>query len=340
MTTDEIVLPMPAFAPAAVRRMPAQADPDGALFELGQLLRVRGYAFTTITPDSHALVNQRPGNEVATDLAGVFGWSRPFLREAMPPEVVEAAERAGVLEADGNLLRSTVRFSTIAGLLVVHSGFPTAGRDAVFFGPDTYRFVHLLRRQIAPGGALIELGCGTGAAALCLGDGFARVVMTDVNPQAARYARINARLNPGTGPVPEIAVGDLFAGVEGGFDAIIANPPFMIDAEHRLYRDGGANGFDLALRMLTASLPRLAPEGRLVLYTGVPVIGGIDRFREAVARAMGARPFTYEELDVDVFGQDLGDPAYALVERIALVAVTARGPVVSRARPRWRAVRR
>lgn len=338
MTTDEIALPMPATAPAPERRPFVSPDPDGALFELGQLLRVRGYRFTTITPASHALVNRRQGNEVATDLLGVFGWSRPFLRESMPPEVVEAAGRAGVLHEDGGLLRSTVRFSTIGGLLVVHSGFPTSGRDAVFFGPDTYRFVHLLRQHVVPGGALIELGCGTGAAALWLGDGFARVVMTDLNPLAARYARVNARLNPGTGPVPEIVVGDLFAGVEGSFDAIIANPPFMIDADHRLYRDGGANGFDLALRMLDAALPRLAPEGRLVLYSAVPIIGGTDSFRAEVAQAMGSRPYAYDEIDVDVFGQDLAEPAYAQAERIALVAVTTRGPAVC-ARPRWRVSR-
>ena len=41
--------------------------------------------------------------------------------------------------------KSRVRLATIDDLLFVHSAFPTDPPDAVFFGPDTYRFVRFVR---------------------------------------------------------------------------------------------------------------------------------------------------------------------------------------------------
>ena len=58
---------------------------DRALLHLGQALRDRGYHFITPTPLTHERVNQRPENALADDLPGVFGWSRPFQHELLPP---------------------------------------------------------------------------------------------------------------------------------------------------------------------------------------------------------------------------------------------------------------
>jgi hypothetical protein len=49
-----------------------------ALVALGHSLQAAGYRFTTVTPATHERVNARLGNAWATDLRGVFGWSRPF----------------------------------------------------------------------------------------------------------------------------------------------------------------------------------------------------------------------------------------------------------------------
>src|SRR5688572_28511082 len=113
------------------------------LARLGRLLQRGGYRFTTITPESHARVNARPGNERARSLRDVFGWSRPFDRNVLSKEMVDLLEEADAVAPDGT---SRVRFSTAGGLLFVHSAFPTTAPDSVFFGPDTYRYLDLLRR--------------------------------------------------------------------------------------------------------------------------------------------------------------------------------------------------
>src|SRR4051812_44958933 len=108
-------------------------QPDG-LLTLGRLLVASGYRFTTVSPASHVRVNARPGNERAGDLAGIFGWSRPFEKNLIPADVFAAMQSADVLRCSDGLWRSKVRASTIDSDLFFHSPFPTTEPDAVFFG--------------------------------------------------------------------------------------------------------------------------------------------------------------------------------------------------------------
>ena len=67
--------------------------------------------------------------------------------------------------------------------------------------------------------------------------------------------------------------------------AISSSPIRLISStrRRRLYRHGGGEfGFDLSLRIVEAGIDRLRPGGRLVLYTGTPVIDGADKFHEAL----------------------------------------------------------
>jgi hypothetical protein len=120
---------------------------------------------------------------------------------------------------------------------------------------------------------------------------------------------------------------------------VIANPPFLADAAHRQYRDGGgALGTGLGLAIVEQALERLAPNGRLLLYTGAPIVSGVDRFKLAVEALRDHRvaDWSYQELDVDIFGEELEQPGYEDVERIAAVVLTVR---VTEAGPRPRAAR-
>ena len=313
-----------AMEPVIVLPALAKAPLDAALFQVGRQLQQSGYGFTTVTPDTHAIILARLGQRPARDLREVFGWNLPFENTLLPRRLLDALHAAEALEPlDDGLLRSRVRFSTVGSRIFLHSGYPTREREAVFLGPDTYRFIHLLRRTLAGGERLLEIGAGTGAAALALAERYARLVLTDINAQAVRYARINAAL-AGCDHVEAVCT-DLTTSVDGPFDAIIANPPFIIDPGHRLYRDGGDLGIAVALRMVSSALPLLAPDGCLVLYTGAPVVAGRDLLADALApmlRASG-RPAHYDELDVDVFGSELASELYAdaQVERLAWVAV-------------------
>src|SRR4051812_20511254 len=107
-------------------------DPaEVALLRLARAVAATGYAFVTPTPATHARVNARPGAEWAHDLQGVFGWSRPFREGVVPAPLLRAMEEAEVLARHGEEWRSTVRISSLGGMLFVHSAFPTVEADAV-----------------------------------------------------------------------------------------------------------------------------------------------------------------------------------------------------------------
>ncbi len=308
--------------------MPAQEN-TAALVELAQTLLDEGYAHTTVTPATHARVNVRPGNTHARNAADVFGWSRPFLKDTLSANVFAAMARAGVLVPDDGAWRSRLRLSCLEDLAFWHSAYPTNQPDAVFFGPDTYRFAraigHLLDRRELPVKRAIEVCCGGAPGAILIANHHrdAQVFATDINPSALALAQANASLAQ-AGNL-STAQGDLFAGTPGQFDLIVANPPYLNDPSERAYRHGGGSlGEELSLRIVSEGLPRLAPGGSLLLYTGAAMIGGSDPLQEQLQAilARSGMSWQYQELDPDVFGEELDAPAYAEVDRIAAVVLT------------------
>jgi methylase of polypeptide subunit release factors len=310
---------------------PNLSDADRALVRLGEALRACGYKFTTVTPATHARVNARPENKQAKDLRDVFGWSRPFSRGALPADIVALMQEAGILSEENGMLRSALRISSLEGELFFHSAYPTTEADAVFFGPDTYRFARSikasLRDRTAPIANAVDIGCGAGPGAILLAKHApaARVLMTDINDSALRLARVNATLARTTNAIARRS--DILAEIDGVFDFIVSNPPYLNDALGRTYRHGGGDfGADLSLKILQAALPRLAPAGTLVLYTGTAIVSGRDLFRDAAlpSLAAGDLAWSYEEVDPDVFGEELETEAYSRADRIAAVVLNVR----------------
>ena len=305
------------------------------LVALGRALAESGYTFVTVSPETHRRVTDRAaaaGHGTARSLRDVFGWSRPFEPALLPAPMLDLARAAGVIANDGPLLRATVRFSTLGSRLFVHSADPTLAADAVFFGPDTYRYCDLALDEIRRGGAVkcvVDVGCGSGAGGIVVSPHAERVVLADINASALALARVNAAL-AGVPEKVETVESDVLRGVVGPIDLVIANPPYMVDPGSRAYRNGGGSfGEELAVRIAREALERLEPGGRLVLYTGAAVVDGVDTFLEAVrgvCTAAGA-DWRYREIDPDVFGEEIEqNDAYARVERIAAVALVARKP--------------
>lgn len=296
--------------------------PDRALSDLGRALRDGGYEFTTITPESHRRVNARPQNKLAGSLRDVFGWSRPFDASIVPRHLLDLLTAAQCVVEHGGRLRSTVRYSTYRSLMFVHSAFPTTGADSVFFGPDTYRFLNLLAHLAPAAERAVDIGSGTGAGGLLIAPACGSVTLTDINPVALRYAAVNADLNDIGNSVALSS--DILAGVDGQFDLIVSNPPYLIDAAKRTYRDGGGQfGEGLSRSIVTQSLDRLAPRGRLILYTATAVVDGVDTFFDSIRPILSAKRirFDYSEIDPDVFGDELETGAYRTVDRIAAVGL-------------------
>jgi len=293
------------------------------------MLKQSGYAFVTISTPSHRRVNGRPGNEKAKDLRGVFGWSRPFNDDLLDAAMLALMREAHLLRRQDGASKSALRASTIDGQLYFHSSFPTVETDAVFFGPDTYRYVQVLHDALetqAGARRVVDIGCGAGPGALTIAKALpqAEVWAVDINPQALELTAVNAQL-AGADNI-QIAHSDLLRGLEGQFDLIVSNPPFMLDAHQRLYcHGGGEHGEGLSLDIVNSAITRLAPGGSLVLYTCAAIIDGVDVFRTRIAALLETAGFewSYREIDPDVFSGALGGAGHEHTDRIAAVALIA-----------------
>lgn len=301
----------------------SDAKADDCLLSLLEMLAAHKYRFVTPTPATHRRNLARMPGRRAQDLREIFGWSMPFVPEDVPQDILGPLRSAGMLEETEGLLRSRVRVSSLGGRLFLHSAFPPDAPDAIFFGPDTYRFARFIGQELRGSEAprhIVDIGTGSGAGAIVAGVLYpeARLTLTDTNPRALRFARINARhagLAVETVEVPGL-------GSVTGFDLALANPPFMAGSGDRTYRDGGEMlGAALSLAWAEDAARRLAPGGRMLLYTASAIVGGEDRLEMALDARLPELGCTmrYSEIDPDIFGGQLSRPGYEKVERLAAI---------------------
>jgi methylase of polypeptide subunit release factors len=299
-----------------------------------------GYRFTTVTPLTHQRVLARRGREPGTTLRDIFGWNLPFEAGAVPPALLVSMKDAGIVRHSGTLLQSTVRIASLGDDLFFHSAYPTVQENAVFFGPDTSRFARFIRHALQPQRThtlrplrVLDVGCGSGAGGIAAARALAQaglspavVVMNDINPLALKFTAVNAEV----AKVPvTLAQGDALSAVEGDFDLVISNPPYLDDAAQRAYRHGGTRlGRALSARIAAESLRRLAPGGQLLLYTGVAMVDGEDPYLAELRPLLEASgcEWSYAEIDPDVFGEELERPVYAHIDRIAAVGLVVTRP--------------
>ena len=146
------------------------------------------------------------------------------------------------------------------------------------------------------------------------------MLAVDINDERCDLTALNAAL-AGAADVRPLH-SNLLDATDGQFDLIVANPPYLLDPCERAYRHGGGElGAGLSFDIVQAALERLAPGGRLLLYTGVAIVDGADPFLARIAPlldAAGVR-WSYEEIDPDVFGEELDEAEYRRADRIAAV---------------------
>ena len=302
--------------------------------QLGLLLaylKMQNYRFISTSPASHEKVNNRPENAMANNLAGIFGWNRAFNADASEASLLDLMQSANILTKVENGWKSLLRVSSIKDQLFLHSAYPTTGNEAVFFGPDTYRFANAIQQFLStnnqPVYRVVDIGTGSGAGAVLLAQALpmAEIIAADINHAALNLARINVD----TADIHNIKIvhSDLLKDIKGNFDLIIANPPYLVDAAKRTYRHGGGQlGTKLSLDIVDAAIQRLNSGGALLLYTGVAIVHGQDAFLAKVEAKLKRTGFTfyYSEIDPDIFGEELLSETYNKADRIAAVVLTAR----------------
>ncbi len=127
----------------------------------------------------------------------------------------------------------------------------------------------------------LDLGTGSGVLAVSIARYLPRaaVVAVDISPEALELARENATLN-GVADRVTLVESDWFAGVDGAFDLIVSNPPYVEsgaiaglaaevrDHEPHVALDGGPDGIDQIRNVIAGAVAHLAPGGRLLLEIG------------------------------------------------------------------------
>jgi methylase of polypeptide subunit release factors len=136
--------------------------------------------------------------------------------------------------------------------------------------------------------ALLDIGTGSGIAALLAASRYARHAWgADITPRAVHFAEFNRRLNGIANA--SFVEGDMYAPVEGmTFDRIVAHPPYVPAAKTRLiYRDGGEDGEQI-LRRAVEGLPRfLRPGGSFRAMAMAADCEG-ETFEERIRKWLGA----------------------------------------------------
>jgi release factor glutamine methyltransferase len=182
--------------------------------------------------------------------------------------------------------------------------------------PDTETLIDAALALMPEGARLLDLGTGTGAIAVTLlaeRPGAAGVA-TDVSPAALEVARGNARRH-GVADRLQMVAGSWFLPVQGAFDMILSNPPYIPSADieglspdvrnfdPRLALLGGVDGLDPYRAIASGAPSHLSAGGHVLVEIGAGQA-------EAVAAVFAGAGFTGAGRH-----QDLGGHVRCLVFR-------------------------
>ena len=197
----------------------------------------------------------------------------PEAAETLARHVEKRVDRVPVARILGEWEFWSLPFTLIAESLVPRPDSETVVAAALIALKD--------RRHASEGLRLLDLGTGSGCLLISLLHELpgATGVGVDIVPEAAAIARKNAERN-GVSARAEFHIGNWGQGVDGPFDLIVSNPPYIADPvidglepevrihDPRIALSGGRDGLD-AYRAIAEDLPALlAPGGIAALEIG------------------------------------------------------------------------
>ena len=155
-------------------------------------------------------------------------------------------------------------------------------RRAMIPRPETEQLVEVLKSEVRnPKSEIMDVGTGSGVIALCLAAEFpgAQILAVDISNDALTLAQENAaRLN--LAERVRFLKSNLLENVEGVFDVIVANLPYVSTQErHTLSREvlhdpevavfASTRGDELVRELIAQAPSRLRPGGMLALEIGM-----------------------------------------------------------------------
>ena len=217
-----------------------------------------------------------PAADAAWLVAHVAGSSPSALRFALPLEPTQLSRLEGLVrrrEAREPLqwILGTTQFYDLE--LIVRTG-------VLIPRPETERLLEIVLQELSTDLStaprrVVDIGCGSGALALSIKQRFPQLEVwaTDVSADAVRLSKDNAAA---LSLELQIRQTSLLDGVDGQFDAIISNPPYLpsgdaitaqpeVQLEPAVALYAGADGLQLARQIAELSTSRLTACGLLAL---------------------------------------------------------------------------
>lgn len=189
--------------------------------------------------------------------------------------------------------------------------------DVVFsaHNPLTRQFLRLAPHAGAGFASLLDLGTGTGVAAVAAAPGVPRVVAVDIEARAVHFARFNAWLNDR--PI-DVRQGDLYAPAAGmTFDCVLAHPPYVPTLTPRaVYRDGGETG-EVITRRVVEGLPDHLNDAGVLLMPCIAMDTADGEFETRVRQWLGPAAAEFDLIFAVADMTTAADFARALARRVS-----------------------
>lgn len=153
---------------------------------------------------------------------------------------------------------------------------------------------HLLERCVEQYafGDVLDMCTGTGIQAIAAAKNVKVTFVTavDINPICTKFTLENAIAH---GFPITVVTGDLFKGVEGKYDTIIINPPYLPEDEKikDIALDGGKKGYEFIERFLSETKEYLKKDGIVLLLFSS--LTNKSKIEEIIER----ESFEYKEID-------------------------------------------
>ncbi|MGB8817837.1 MAG: peptide chain release factor N(5)-glutamine methyltransferase [Rhizobiaceae bacterium] len=263
-------------------------------------------------------LNRKLSEDSATEVRVLAEWAFGLSRlelvtrenEAADAKALDNFEAALLRRIEGEPVHRIIGARTFRGLNLALS------KDTLEPRPDTETLVELVLDQLAASGmqgrplSILDLGTGTGAIGLSLLAALpnSSAVLTDISSGALETASANASAH-GLAERVRFVCSDWFDGVEGQFDLIVSNPPYIATSivptldrdvrEHdpHLALDGGMDGLDPYRTLSAQASAFLHPHGLVAVEIGY------DQAAQVIA-IFEAAGFRLAELRRDLGGRD------------------------------------
>ena len=137
--------------------------------------------------------------------------------------------------------------------------------DPEVYPPSDDSILLIESLDMIPREKVLEVGCGSGVVSIHCAKNGCYVTAVDVNPRAVELARRNSVAN---GTDIRVLESDVYGNVDGVFDTIVFNLPYLpVDEEGLLAKawSGGPDGLGPLPRLLEGAPDHLIPGGRVVV---------------------------------------------------------------------------